>query len=83
MLSENKEQYDFEVSNRFASLENIDPEVDINTPWDTVRENLKISSIESPGYCELKRRMPWFDEGCSELLGQRKQAKLQLRNKWE
>jgi hypothetical protein len=28
-------------------------------------------------YYELKQRKPWFDEGCSELLDQRKQAKLQ------
>jgi hypothetical protein len=25
----------------------------------------------------LKKHKPWFDEGCSELLDQRKQAKLQ------
>jgi hypothetical protein len=31
----------------------------------------------SLGYYELKHRKPWFDEGCSELLDQRKQAKLQ------
>jgi hypothetical protein len=32
---------------------------------------------ESLGYYELKQRKPWFDEGCSKLLDQRKQAKLQ------
>jgi hypothetical protein len=32
---------------------------------------------ESLGYHELKKHKPWFDEGCSELLDQRKQAKLQ------
>jgi hypothetical protein len=26
---------------------------------------------------ELKKHKPWYDEGCSELLDQRKQAKLQ------
>jgi hypothetical protein len=29
------------------------------------------------GYYELKKHKPWFDEGCSKLLDQRKQAKLQ------
>jgi hypothetical protein len=29
------------------------------------------------GYYELKKNKPWFDEGCSELLYQRKKAKLQ------
>jgi hypothetical protein len=32
--------------------------------------------IKSVGYYELKKHKPWFDEGCSELLDQRKQAKL-------
>jgi hypothetical protein len=31
---------------------------------------------ESLGYYELTHKS-WFDEGCSELLGQRKQGKLQ------
>jgi hypothetical protein len=42
-----------------------------------LRENIKISSKESLGYFESKQQNPWFDEGCSKLLGQRKQAKLQ------
>jgi hypothetical protein len=29
------------------------------------------------GYYELKKHKPWFDERCSKLLDQRKQAKLQ------
>jgi hypothetical protein len=29
------------------------------------------------GHYELKRHKPWFDEGCSELLCQWKQAELQ------
>jgi hypothetical protein len=36
-----------------------------------------MSAKESPGYYELKKNKPWFDEGCSKLLDQRKQAKLQ------
>jgi hypothetical protein len=36
-----------------------------------------MSAKESVGYYELKQHKPWFDEGCSELLDQRKQAKLQ------
>jgi hypothetical protein len=52
-------------------------EVEINTIWETIRENIKISVKESLGYYELKQHMPWFDEGCSKLLDQRKQAKLQ------
>jgi hypothetical protein len=32
---------------------------------------------ESIGYFELKKHKPWFDEGCSKLLVERKQAKVQ------
>jgi hypothetical protein len=74
---EGKEQYCFEISNRFAALENLGTEVDANKAWETIRENIKISDKESLGYYELKKNKPWFDEECSKLLDQRKQAKLQ------
>jgi hypothetical protein len=32
---------------------------------------------ENLGYYELKKHKPWFNKGCSELLDQKKQAKLQ------
>jgi hypothetical protein len=51
--------------------------VDINSACETIRENIKISAKESLGYFEFKKHKPWFDEGCSKLLDQRKQAKLQ------
>jgi hypothetical protein len=49
----------------------------LNRAWETIRENIKISAKESLGYYELKKHEPWFDEGCSELLDQRKQARSQ------
>jgi hypothetical protein len=36
-----------------------------------------MSAKESLGYYELKKHKPWFDEGCSKLLDQKKQVKLQ------
>jgi hypothetical protein len=72
-----KEQFRVEVSNRFAALEDLDTEVEINSAWETIRENIKISVTESLGYFELKKHKPWFDERCSKLVDQRKQAKLQ------
>jgi hypothetical protein len=62
-----------EISNRFASLENLDTKVDVNEAWETMREYIKISAKVSLGYYELKNNKPWFDEGCSKLLDQRKQ----------
>jgi hypothetical protein len=74
---EGKEQYQVEISNRFAALENSDDDVNINRTWETVREEIKFSANASLRYYELKKHKPWFDEGCSKLLDQRKQAKLQ------
>jgi hypothetical protein len=58
-------------------LVNLGTELEINSAWEVIRENIKISAKESLGYYELRKHKPWFDEGCSKLLGQRKQAKLQ------
>jgi hypothetical protein len=71
-----KEQFHVEVSIRFAALEDLDSKVEINSAWETTRENINISAKESLGYFELKKHKPSFDEGCSKLLDQRKQAKL-------
>jgi hypothetical protein len=55
----------------------LDAEVEINSVWETIRENIKISAEKSLGYLELKKHKQWFDKGCSKSLDQRKQAKLQ------
>jgi hypothetical protein len=57
-------QFRVEVSNRFTGLEDSDAEVGINSAWEMIRENIKISAKESIGYFELKMRKPWFDKGC-------------------
>jgi hypothetical protein len=41
--------------------------------WETIRETIKISAKESLGYFKLKKHKPWFSEGCTKLLDQRKQ----------
>jgi hypothetical protein len=64
---EAKEQYHVEVSNRFASLEDFDTEVEINSIWETIRENINILAKKSLGYYELRKHKPWFDEECSKL----------------
>jgi hypothetical protein len=74
---EDKVKYRVEVSNWFAALEDLDAERKIGRVWETIRENVKISAKESLGYFELKTHKPWFEKGCSKLLDQGKQAKLQ------
>jgi CTP-dependent riboflavin kinase len=41
---ESKEQYLVEIRHKFATLENLDAEVDSNRAWETVRKNIKISA---------------------------------------
>jgi hypothetical protein len=49
---ERKGQYLVEVSNRFAALEDLDREVEINSSWEMTSENIKISAKESLSYYE-------------------------------
>jgi hypothetical protein len=63
---EGKEQYRIEVSNRFGALEDLDVEVEINSSWETIRENIRTSAKESPSYFELKKHKPRLDAGCSK-----------------
>jgi hypothetical protein len=50
----------------FAALEDLDTEVEISSAWEMIGENINISAKESLGYYELRKRMPWFNEGCSK-----------------
>jgi hypothetical protein len=43
---ESKEQYNVEVSNRFAALEDLDTEVEINSTREMIHENIEISAKE-------------------------------------
>jgi hypothetical protein len=42
-----------------------------------MRKYIKISAKKIVDYYKLKQHQPWFDKGCSELLVQRKETKLQ------
>jgi hypothetical protein len=64
---EDREQYRVEISNRFTALGNLDDDMNVNRAWEAIRENIKISTKESLGYYEVKKRKPWFDKGCSKL----------------
>jgi hypothetical protein len=72
-----KEKYQVEISNRFADVESLDESFDMNNAWKSIRENIKTSAKGNPGYQKLKHNKPWFDDECSKLIDQRKQAKLQ------
>jgi hypothetical protein len=58
-------------------LENLNDSEDINRAWENIRANIKISAKETLGLYREKQHKPWFDEECSQVLDQRKQAKKQ------
>ena len=73
-----REQYQIEITNRFAALENLNDDEDVNRTWENIKENIiQTSGKESLGLHELKQNKPWFDEKCLGFLDQRKQAKMQ------
>jgi hypothetical protein len=47
---------------------------EINSAWETIGMNIKISANES---MLLRMKKPWFDKGCSKSLDEREQAKQQ------
>jgi len=72
-----REQYQIEITNRFAALENSDNDEDVNRTWENIKENIQTSAKESLGLHEFKQNKPWFDEECLGFLDQRKRAKIQ------
>jgi hypothetical protein len=72
-----RKQFQIEISNRFKALENLNDSEDINRAWENIRENIKISAKETLGLYTQKQHKPWFHEECSQVLGRRKQAKMQ------
>jgi hypothetical protein len=74
---EAKENFQIEISNRFAALETFGRSFDINNAWESITENIKTSAKDNLGYQKLKHNKPWLDDECSKLIDQRKQAKLQ------
>ena len=65
------------LKTRFAALENLSDDEDVDRTWKNIKGNIKTSAKESLGLHELKQNKPWFDEKCSGFLDQRKRAKMQ------
>jgi len=72
-----KEENQIEITNRFAALENLNVEEDVNRVWENFKENIKTSAKESLGLQEWKQHNPWFDKECVDFLNQRKLTKKQ------
>jgi len=62
---EGRKQYQTEITNRLAALENLKDDDDVNRAWENVKENIKTSANDSLHLQELKQHKPWFGEECS------------------
>ena len=71
-----RKQYQIEITNRFAALENLNDEEDVNRTLENIKVNIKTSAKESRGLHEMKQHKPWFDEERLGFLDQRKRAKI-------
>jgi len=72
-----RKQYQIEITNKFAALEKLNDDEDVNRTWENIKENIKTSANESLGLHEMKQHKPWFDEECLGFLDQWKRAKMQ------
>ena len=71
-----RKQYQIEITNWFAALENLNEDEDINRIWGNIKHNIHISANGSLGMHEWKQHKPWFDEKCLGFLDQMKRAKM-------
>ena len=53
-----RKKYQIEITNRFAVLENLNDDEDVNTTWENIKENIQTSAKESLGLHELKQKKP-------------------------
>jgi fructose-bisphosphate aldolase class 1 len=58
---EARKQYRIEITNRFAALENVSEDEDINRAWESIKDNIKNSAKESLDLHEMKQHKPWFN----------------------
>ena len=55
---EGREQYQIEITNTFAALENLNDDEDVNRTWENIIENIQTSAKESLDLHELKQNKP-------------------------
>ena len=72
-----RKQYQIDMTNRRAALENLRDGEDIKRACENIKQNIKTSVKESLGVHKLKQHKPWFDKECLGFFDQRKQAKMQ------
>jgi hypothetical protein len=57
-----RKQYQIQITNRFAPLEKLNNDGDINRAWENIKEGIQTSAREGLGLHESKQHKPRFDE---------------------
>ena len=81
-----REQYQIEITNRFAALENLKENEDVDRTWENITENIQTSAKESLGLHELKQnKMQWIQDpsqsNVDNLNNVRREVSRHFRNK--
>jgi len=78
-----RKEYQIEITNGFAVLENLSDSEDIKRTWENIKENFKTSAKGSLGLQELKQHKPWFEEEClgCEIKGRLKCSGYRIQTK--
>ena len=58
-----RKQYQIEIANRLAAIDNLSDSEDINGAKENIKGNMKTSAKESLGLHKLKHHKPWFNDG--------------------
>jgi hypothetical protein len=67
--------YQIDITTRFAALENLSDDENINNAWYNIKKNIKPSAEESLSLHELKQHKPWFHEEYLDIVDQRSRLK--------
>ena len=70
-----RKRHQIKISDKFAALENLIDNKDINRAWENIQENIKTSDNDSLGQYELKYHKTSFDEEYVRFIDQRKRLK--------
>ena len=71
-----RKQCQTDTLNSFTALWNLNDVEDMTRAWQSVRENIRITTYQSLVLHEQKQHKPLFEEQISQFLDQRKQAKM-------
>jgi len=55
-----RKQYHIKISKRFAAVQNLHVNKEINRAWENIQENIKTSAKGSQGLYEIKQHITWL-----------------------